>query len=81
DLDPAELHPELQRRYFFPPGALRLVAAFHPDGRPAELFRFAGRVLFKGLERAGGIGVWEIVGEAGVGALLAQHHGAGWFRR
>ncbi|MBI3181304.1 MAG: hypothetical protein HYZ28_04095 [Myxococcales bacterium] len=81
ELEPRSLHPEIQRRYFFPPGVpIDLLVAFHPYGTVAEIFRCAGRVQFKGLERPGGIGVWELLGELGVGAMLAEHHGAEWFR-
>lgn len=81
EVDPGRLHPDLHRRYFFPPEPIRLVIAYHPHGSPAEMFRYAGKVMFKGLEKSGGIGIWELVDEAGVGALLAQHHGAEWFRQ
>jgi hypothetical protein len=80
DVAVSSLHAEIQRRYFFPEPTVRLVLGYHPDGRLAEIFRFAGKVLFKGLEKSGGIGVWEVVGELGIGALLAQHHAAHWFR-
>jgi len=29
---------------------LELVVAFHPGGRPAEMFRCAGRAAFKGMD-------------------------------
>lgn len=78
---PESLHAELHARYFFPPGeVLRLQASFHPSGELAELFRFAGRVMFKGLEHKGGLGVWELVDEHGVGQLFARHHAPEWFR-
>jgi hypothetical protein len=81
DLQPGELHPNIQRRFFFPPTPVRLLASFQAFGTLAELFRYVGKVMFKGLERSGGIGVWELVDEAGVGALLAEHHAAQWFKR
>ena len=77
---PESLHPELHQRYYFPPEPLRLTVGFHPTGELAEVFRFAGRVMFKGLERKGGLGVWELVDEHGVGRLFARHHAAEWLR-
>jgi hypothetical protein len=77
---PETLHPALHERYYFPPEPLRLTVGFHPTGELAEVFRFAGRVMFKGLERKGGLEVWELVDEHGVGRLFAQHHAAEWLR-
>jgi hypothetical protein len=77
---PETLHPEIRERYFFAPETLRLTVGFHPTGELAEVFRFAGRVMFKGLERKGGLGVWELVDEHGVGRLFARHHASEWLR-
>ncbi|HYO54725.1 hypothetical protein [Archangium sp.] len=77
---PETLHPEIHERYYFPPEPLRLTVGFHPTGELAEVFRFAGRVMFKGLERKGGMGVWELVDEHGVGRLFARHHASEWLR-
>ncbi len=77
---PETLHPSIQERYFFPPEPLRLTVGFHPTGELAEVFRFAGRVMFKGLERKGGLGVWELVDQHGVGQLFARHHASEWLR-
>ncbi|MBS1153433.1 MAG: hypothetical protein H6Q89_5131, partial [Myxococcaceae bacterium] len=68
------------RRYFFPPEPIRLTVAFTEAGEVAELFRYAGRVIFKGLEKGGGIGVWELVSGSGVAALLGRYHGVQWYR-
>ena len=59
EVAPESLHPDIHERYFFPPGPLKLTVGFHPTGELAEVFRFAGRVMFKGLRRKGGMGVWE----------------------
>ncbi|QRO00430.1 hypothetical protein JRI60_16055 [Archangium violaceum] len=77
---PETLHPEIHERYFLPPEPLRLTVGFHPTGELAEVFRFAGRVMFKGLERKGGLGVWEWVDLHGVGRLFARHHASEWLR-
>jgi hypothetical protein len=74
------LAEEIRQRYFFPPGLIRLQIAFHPDGRIAELFRFAGKAMFKGLEKSGGIGVWELLTEGVLFELFQRHHARSWFR-
>ncbi len=80
EIDPRSFHFEIRQRYFFPPTPVRLIASFGPQATLAELFRYVGRVVFKGLEKGGGIGVWEIVNESGLGALLAKHHAVEWYR-
>ncbi len=80
-LSPDQLHPDLRDRYCFGPDPLYLLASFKPDGALAELFRYAGKVVFKGLERGGGIGVWELIGEGPLLSLFALHHAAPWFRQ
>ena len=72
-VDVRELLPGPVHRFIFPDG----------DASPAlhsDLFRYAGRVMFKGLERKGGMGVWELVDEHGVGRLFARHHASEWLR-
>jgi hypothetical protein len=75
------LHAELRSRYFFCPSVLRMTAAFHPTGELAELFRYAGGAMFKGLERQGGIPVWELVGDEALLGLMKKHHAKDWFHR
>jgi len=77
-VSPDALHAAIRERYFFPPEPLHFVAAFDRAERMAELFRFAGRAMFKGFERQGGIGIWELVSESGVAELIARHHGPAW---
>lgn len=79
-VEPETLHAEIRERYFFAPEPLRLTVGYHPTGEMAEVFRFSGRVMFKGLERKGGLGVWELVDEHGVGRLFARHHAMEWLR-
>lgn len=78
EVKPEELHPEIRERFFFPPEPLRLTLSYNRAGKLSEVFRYAGRAAFKDMERSGGIGVYELVDEAGVGAMLAEHHGASW---
>lgn len=77
----ASLNVELRRRFFFPTDPIRLVAGFaKKTGKLEELFVFQGRVLFKGFEATGGLGVWEIIDQGGeLFRLLAKHHAAAWF--
>ncbi len=80
DVWPQTLHPELQRRFHFPPTMIRLIVAYAPDtGAVKEVFRYAGRVMFKGFEAQGGIRVWELVSETSAGGLIALHHAREWF--
>ncbi len=74
-LDPAEVPAELRARWFFGTARLELVATFLPDGRPAELFRRAGRASFKGL---GSVVVWELAAHLGGPAALHRQLGPAW---
>lgn len=81
ELQPSTLHEQIRQRFYFPPERpLKLIASFTPDGRPMELFRYAGRVMFKGFERQGGIRVWELVSETLAGQMIQQQHAAAWFK-
>jgi hypothetical protein len=75
-LEVSEIPDALRARWWFGGAPLELVVTFHPDGRPAELFRLAGVAAFKGL---GDVTVWELAGDAGGPAALLQHFGAKWF--
>jgi hypothetical protein len=75
-LVPEALPEVLRARFFYGSQPQALVATFHLDGRPAELFRRVGRAAFKGL---GTVPVWEIC--AGLGAsLLVQTQGEAWLQ-
>jgi hypothetical protein len=54
--------------------------AVSPDAQTLlHLFAFVGRALFRGLEKQGGLGVYEMVArENPLFTLLAQHHLPGW---
>jgi hypothetical protein len=75
-LQPDEIPASLRARWFYGTSPLELVAAFHPDGRPGELFRRAGLARFKGL---GDVAVWELCADAGAAAELARHIAKAWF--
>ncbi|MFN2547130.1 MAG: hypothetical protein ABR567_06850 [Myxococcales bacterium] len=80
DVDVGALHPAMRERFVFPMSSLRLVMAVSPQGLH-ELFVFVGRALFKGFEKQGGLGIFEIVArENPFFTLLAQHHVADWIR-
>jgi hypothetical protein len=75
ELEPRDVPPDLARQAWFGPGTESLVATFHLDGRPAELFRFAGRAWFKGL---GEVPVWEIAADSGPPAALFRAQRDRW---
>ncbi len=75
-LDPAAVPEELRSRWFYGSAPQPLVATFHTDGRPAELFRRAGRAAFKGL---GDVPVWEIAAGPGAEALV-RALGVAWLK-
>ena len=77
ELEPGAVPEELSRRWWFGSGAQPLVAAFHPDGRPAELFRRVGRAWFRGL---GEVVVWEVAADVGAPAALFQAMRERWWR-
>jgi len=76
----AALHPSIGERFVFPMQTLELVAAVSPDAQGLdELYVHVGRALFKGLEKTGGLGVYEMVPpNSALFSLLAQHHLPGW---
>ena len=66
-VEPHDLPALLRQRWFYGTAPLELVATFGLDGRPAELFRRAGRALFKGI---GAVPVWELAAAEGGPAEL-----------
>jgi hypothetical protein len=75
ELDPAEIPEALASRWWFGADPVSLVVTFHPDGRPAEMFRHVGRAWFKGL---GDVPIWEIAADTGGPAALFQAMAAAW---
>ena len=82
DIDVTALHPSISSRFVFPMPTLRLVLAGAPASQSLQqLYVHVGRALFKGFEKAGGLGVYEQVPpDAAFFALVAQHHFVGWMR-
>ena len=80
EVEVAALHPALRSKFVFPFSSLKLVMAVSPAAQALqELFVFVGRALFKGFEKQGGLGVYEMVArEHPFFMLLAQHHVATW---
>ena len=76
----ASLHASILERFAFPMHTLQLVAAIAPDGESLhELYVHVGRALFKGFEKTGGLGVYEMVPpNSQFFSLLAQHHLPRW---
>ena len=76
ELPVGELHPAIGEKFAFPLPALRLVLAVSPTAHSLqELYVHVGRALFKGFERTGGLGIYEIVNaQSELFQLIAQHH-------
>jgi hypothetical protein len=74
-LEPGEVPAELRARWFYGASQLELSVTFHPNGRPAELFRRAGVAAFKGL---GSVVVWEMAADTDGPAALLKHFAPGW---
>ncbi|HWE25112.1 MAG TPA: hypothetical protein VG496_14330, partial [Myxococcales bacterium] len=74
------LHASITARFVFPMATLQLVAAVDPGPHSlSELYVHVGRALFKGFEKTGGLGVYEIVPPGSpLFSLLAQHHLPRW---
>lgn len=77
-----DLHPSLRDRFVFPMHELVCVGSVGEASRTLEeLYVFVGRALFKGLEKTGGLGVFEIIPpRSAFFALLAEHHVPQWIR-
>jgi hypothetical protein len=75
-----DLHPAITEQFVFPVQRLSLVAAVAPAAHSLhEIYVHAGRALFKGLEKTGGLGVYEIIpSSSAFFTLLAQHHLPAW---
>jgi class 3 adenylate cyclase len=76
------LDPQLREPFVFPQQSLRLVCLVSPSTQSlSELFVYAGQALFKGLEKRGGLAVFEIIPRGSpFFVLLARHHVARWVR-
>ena len=74
------LVPALREKLVFPTSALRLMMTVSPADRSLrDLFVFVGRALFRGFEKQGGLGVYEMIArENPFFTLLAQHHVEPW---
>jgi len=82
EVEAAALHEVIRERFVFPMPSLKLVMAVASASQSLqELFVFVGRALFKGFEKQGGLGVYEMIArEAPFFMLLAQHHVPAWLR-
>jgi hypothetical protein len=74
-LAPGDIPADLRSQWFYGTAPLELIATFHQDGRPAELFRRVGQAAFKGL---GLVVVWEMADDRGGPGALFQRMGKGW---
>jgi hypothetical protein len=82
EVESAALHEAIRERFVFPMSSLKFVMAVASASQSLqELFVFVGRALFKGFEKQGGLGVYEMIArENPFFMLLAQHHVPGWLR-
>jgi len=82
EVEAAALHEAIRERFVFPMASLKFVMAVASASQSLqELFVFVGRALFKGFEKQGGLGVYEMIArENPFFMLLAQHHVPGWLR-
>jgi hypothetical protein len=80
DVRVGDLAAPIRDRFVFPHGTLRLVLAVSPDaGTLQQLFVYVGRALFRGFEKQGGLGVYEMIARDNpLFTLLAQHHLGEW---
>jgi hypothetical protein len=76
----ASVHPSIAERFVFPMQTLQLVAAVSPRSQSLhELYIHVGRALFRGFEKTGGLGVYEMVPpNSALFSLLSQHHLPRW---
>jgi hypothetical protein len=77
-LEVKDIPGELRSRWYYGSAPLELVVTFHLDGRPAEMFRCAGRAAFKGM---GEVTVWELAAGSDGPAALLEHFGRRWLGR
>jgi len=78
---PEELNPEFCELFFFIDDMLTLVISkpLVSGGKDAEVFRYAGQVLFRGFEVTRPTRVYEILrGDSQFGRLLFKHHLQDW---
>ncbi len=84
----AELHPAIGEKFIFPMPALKLLFGVSPSAQSLQdLFVYVGRALFRGFEKTGGLGVYEIipaqseffqlVARHQVASILAEHERSG----
>jgi hypothetical protein len=79
DVQVAQLAAPLREKFVFPSNVLRMVLAVSSSHQLEQLFVFIGRALFRGFEKQGGLGVYEMVArENPLFGLLAQHHVGRW---
>src|SRR6266446_5216259 len=79
DVQLAQLAPPLREKFVFPGSVLRMVLAVSSTKELEQLFVFVGRALFRGFEKQGGLGVYEMIApENPFFTLLAQHHVEPW---
>ena len=83
DIPVTSLHARLNEKFIFPQQQLSLVMVVERQSQDlSELFVFSGRALFRGLEKEGGLGVYEMIPRTSpFFQLLAEHHVGKWLAR
>jgi hypothetical protein len=83
DIPVASLHARLNEKFIFPQQQLSLVMVAERQSQDlSELFVFSGRALFRGLEKEGGLAVYEMIPRSSpFFQLLAAHHVGKWLAR
>ncbi len=77
-----ELHPEIQRRFFFPSTELKLIISVEKNGNKIsfDIFRHVGELVFKGFEAQKATTVYEIIRKnSPFYQLLERHHLPAWY--
>lgn len=78
-----ELHPEIQKRFFFPSEKLKLLISVEKtENRLSfDLFRYEGELVFKGFEAHKATGVYEIIRkDSPPSHLLEEYHLVPWYK-
>jgi hypothetical protein len=82
DLAVSALHSSIRDAFVFPQPVLQLICAVAEANQSMqEVYVFAGRALFRGFEKRGGLGVYELIEPHSVFFdLIAEHHLPLWLR-
>ncbi|MBW2038203.1 MAG: hypothetical protein JRI46_01180 [Deltaproteobacteria bacterium] len=83
EVNTSEIHPEIQKRCFFPSAELKLLISVERNGDRLrfDLFRYVGELVFKGFETHKATAVYEIVRkDSSLYHLLERYHLMAWYK-